>query len=399
MVVEVESTALSNRRRAPWWETVDADVTAQLQLDTVETLKNSAVVDVAVMGGGIAGLSAAASAASRGAHVVLLERAPTLGCGASGQNAGIVCVGVNMPLTSLEMDSDGAWLWSKTASLAEWLFTECSQPGTLLRGRKTGSLFLATSKTAARRLAGEVRARTDAKLKAELISPADVKRMSSGWLDVSSVVTAQLLPDEGRVNPLTLLAFLAQGARRHGAVLLGNAAISRHQEEPQSSGRSRWQITLENGMRISARSLIRCTGPIVDANSRIYALSFRLGLPEDFPVFQDAAPYTYYDYRSGDGFITVSGGRYGRAGASGSDEMYLRRMAAAARKWLPGITDDPDYRWAVDLNVKADMIPNLKPLSTSAPGVAVEGLGALGVLAGIALGRKAGADMVSLLAD
>ncbi|HEY9719327.1 MAG TPA: FAD-dependent oxidoreductase [Trichormus sp.] len=396
-VAALESAAVSHGRRAPWWETVDDTVAAHLQLPAVDGADLPKEVDVAVLGGGIAGLSAAAAAAARGAHVVLLDQGSALGTGASGQNAGIVCVGVNMPITSLAMDAHAAWLWEETARLADWLFEECQEPDTLLSGRKTGSLFLAKSKTAAKRLEGEVRSRREAKLKAELISAADAKRMSSDWIDVTGVHNAEYLPDEGRINPWTLLAFLAHNARHSGALLLGGASIVRYAEVQEQPGRKRWQIDLANGMKVAARSLIRCTGPIVGANSRIYALSFRLRLPEDFPVFQDAAPFTYYDYRSGDGFFTVSGGRYGRAGFAAPDESYWRRMTAAARQWLPGIAAEPDYRWAVDLNVTADMIPSLTRLGTSAPGVAVEGLGALGVLPGIALGRKAAADMVSSL--
>ncbi len=39
------------------------------------------------------------------------------------------------------------------------------------------------------------------------------------------------------------------------------------------------------------------------------------------------------------------------------------------------------------------MIPRLSPLGADATGVAIEGLGALGVLPGIVLGKRAGAAM------
>ena len=45
-------------------------------------------IDLLVLGGGIAGLSAAASAAQRGASVVLAEKAPAVG--GSGQYAGFL---------------------------------------------------------------------------------------------------------------------------------------------------------------------------------------------------------------------------------------------------------------------------------------------------------------------
>jgi hypothetical protein len=43
------------------------------------------------------------------------------------------------------------------------------------------------------------------------------------------------------------------------------------------------------------------------------------------------------------------------------------------------------------------MIPKLRVLGNVAPGVAIERLGALGVLPGIVLGRKAGGSIISQL--
>jgi hypothetical protein len=48
---------------------------------------------------------------------------------------------------------------------------------------------------------------------------------------------------------------------------------------------------------------------------------------------------------------------------------------------------------AVDLDSTADLLPHLRPLTKSAPGLAIEGLGALGVLPGMVLGQRAGTDL------
>ncbi len=58
---------------------------------------------------------------------------------------------------------------------------------------------------------------------------------------------------------------------------------------------------------------------------------------------------------------------------------------------------EPVFTWAVDLEVASDMVPALRMLGSKAPGVAIEGLGALGVLPGIVLGRQAGGSVVSRL--
>jgi len=46
-----------------------------------------------------------------------------------------------------------------------------------------------------------------------------------------------------------------------------------------------------------------------------------------------------------------------------------------------------------DLDSSADLLPHLRPLTKSAPGLVIEGVGALGVLPGIVLGRRAGHEL------
>jgi glycine/D-amino acid oxidase-like deaminating enzyme len=144
---------------------------------------------------------------------------------------------------------------------------------------------------------------------------------------------------------------------------------------------------------VKAKSLIIATGPIEEANARIYAISFAVDLPDNFPLFWDAAPFVYYDYRYGDGYLTVSGGRYGKAGVSKNDENYHRKMIEAARNWLPCLKNElPAYAWAVDLHVTNDMIPEINYFSNHLFGAKVAGLGALGVLPGMVLGARTGIE-------
>jgi glycine/D-amino acid oxidase-like deaminating enzyme len=379
----------------PWWQSVDQGTLAQLKLGTLTELRNDQF-DVAVIGGGIAGLSAARAAAELGASVIVLEKAPLLGLGASGQNAGIVCVGANLPLVQVKPGSPAFALWHQTAELAQELFERAKANDSLLRARKTGSLFLAKSATARHRLEKEVKLRQGAGLRAELISPDEAKLLCHNCLSTNGVHAAQYLPDEGRVQPLTLLATLAQDARACGATLCGMAEVCRREELAATKARSAWRITTKSGKILRARSVIVCTGPTVKPNARIFALAIKAQLPDDLPIFQDAAPFTYYDYRFGDGFLCVSGGRYGKPGPGPGDEQYWRKMAAAAGQWLPGLASRaPDYRWAVNLNVTPDMIPELKRSNSTAPAISVAGLGALGVLPGVALGRRAALKVVA----
>ena len=67
-------------------------------LDALRTLPDA--VDVAIVGGGICGLSAALSLAKRGVNAAVLE-AETLGWGASSRNGGMVLTGMKLPVPTL----------------------------------------------------------------------------------------------------------------------------------------------------------------------------------------------------------------------------------------------------------------------------------------------------------
>src|ERR1017187_7626420 len=57
-------------------------------------------VDVAVIGSGVTGLSAARTLAKRGVHTAVLE-AETFGWGASSRNGGMVLTGMKLPVPTL----------------------------------------------------------------------------------------------------------------------------------------------------------------------------------------------------------------------------------------------------------------------------------------------------------
>ncbi len=383
----------SARGAAPWRETLTPAVAAALALPSIETITTDAV-DVLVVGAGIAGLSAARAAAAAGARTLALEATPGIGYGATGRNAGIMSAGINMGLADLPPESPDRQMWPATTRELLALVEESAQPGALLSASLTGALSLAESPAAARRLAREARARQALGLRAELWTPAQVAERTGGRLETRGVVEAMWLPDEGRVQPLTLLARTAELARAAGVTLAGGARVAGWQARGSAKQGRHWVVRLEGGREISARGLIVATGPVPTANARIYAVACAIDLPDDFPLFWDAAPYTYCDYRPGPGYIVSSGGRYGQAGGSPREGAYYQRLARGMRRWLPELAQaTPTHAWAVDLDVTADLAPHLRTLEGGAAGVAVEGLGALGVLPGVILGRRAGEQM------
>jgi glycine/D-amino acid oxidase-like deaminating enzyme len=378
---------------APWAEDLSAEARAELVLPGIEALPET-TVDVAVIGAGVAGLSAALAAAQAGASVVVLEASDAIGQGATGRNAGILSAGINMGLVGAPPGEDGADMWPATTRELLALVDEAKRPDAILSASLTGALSLAESPTAARGLGREAQARVGLGLRAELWTPAQVAKATNGRLNTQGVVAALWLPDEGRIQPLTLLAHLARQARDARVVCAGGAFI-RSYETRLRNGMARWELAIGEQASITARALVVAVGPTAQPTARIYALALPAELPASFPLFWDAAPYTYMDFRPGAGYLTASGGRYAPPGGSVRDRVYHQRLADAARRWLPELAGrEPSRTWAVDLAVAHNMVPRLRPLGAdAAPGVAIEGLGALGVLPGIVLGKRAGAAM------
>ncbi|HEX9037075.1 MAG TPA: FAD-dependent oxidoreductase [Ktedonobacterales bacterium] len=379
---------------APWRASLDPAVERALALNDVATLTDNDF-DVIVIGAGVAGLSATVGAATAGARVLALDAAPTIGEGATGRNAGILSAGINMMLADLPNGSPHRAMWPATTRELLGLTEEATHHGSLLSATVTGAISLAETAAAARRLEREARARQALGLRAEIWTAEQVASHTHGRLAVQSVSAALWLPDEGRIQPLTLLARTAEKARAASGVLAGNATVARWEANGKRAA-IRWKVSLAQGRAFTARGLIIATGPVVAPTARIYAVAFAIDLPESFPLFWDAAPYTYCDYRPSTGALISSGGRYGRAGGSPQEGAYFQRLARGARHWLPELAAaTPTHAWAVDLDTAADLAPNARDLGAAAPGAAIEGLGALGVLPGIILGRDIGVRIAS----
>lgn len=379
--------------RAPWLDDIDQRVRSALALpDQPDSIAEA--YDIVVVGAGVTGLNAALGARSCGARVLVLEAAPTIGTGATGRNAGILSAGINMGLADLPEGSPDAEMWPATTRELQALAHEAHRPDTLLVASLTGAISLSETRTAARHLRQEAAARVNAGLHAQIWSPEQVAEATAGRLDTRTVVEALWLPDEGRIQPITLLAHLAENARSAGVLLIGNARVVNWEDNLTRNARSRWKLYLEDGTILEASGLLLATGPTNEATGRLYALSFHADLPDTFPLFWDSAPYTYCDFRPGQNRLTVSGGRYGKPGVARRDPSYHRRLAEAARHWLPELrSEQPTYAWAVDIAVASGMVPRTERLGSRTPGYAILGLGALGVLPGSILGRRAGEDL------
>jgi gamma-glutamylputrescine oxidase len=179
--------------------------------------------DVAVVGGGLAGLSAAIELLQRGFDVTLLE-AQTLGHGASGRNGGQALYGLACDITTIE-DQLGR-------EAARQVFAMSLEALALMRERigrfgidcdwRDGYLGVAVNARKARALRDEVDllgARYDHAL--TWIEPRDLLR----WIASPRYVAAAHDPRSGHLHPLKYTLGLARAAATLGVALHERSAV------------------------------------------------------------------------------------------------------------------------------------------------------------------------------
>ena len=197
-------------------------------------------VDVAVIGGGIIGCSAAAMLASRGANVVVVERT-SIGAGASGRNLGAVQHPFDPVLAPLYRES-----LSRYRALVD------GDGGFSIAARPAGLLLLTADADAAARQAARFR-REVPELEPQLLGPDEVVRAEPS---LASGPSAVRLATGFPIPPASATAAWARVAEQRGAeILIGQAAQPRVHDDRVVG------VDLADGSRISAGAVLVAAGP------------------------------------------------------------------------------------------------------------------------------------------
>ncbi|MEA2391019.1 MAG: glycine oxidase [Solirubrobacteraceae bacterium] len=172
-------------------------------------------VDVAVIGGGVIGLSVAWAALRRGLRVVVLERDAAPGAGASHVAAGMLAP------TSEAGRGEGALLelgLASAAGYADWCEELARASGGMDPGlRRCGALMVARDRDEAEALERELRFREASGLAVTRLRPTEARRREPAL--TSALRLALEAPDDHAVDPRSLLAALAAAVRRAGGEL------------------------------------------------------------------------------------------------------------------------------------------------------------------------------------
>ncbi|MDP3794968.1 MAG: FAD-dependent oxidoreductase [bacterium] len=362
------------------------------------TLAADRSVDVAVVGGGVAGLAAAQALTDAGLSVALVERA-FCGAGASGKSSGFITPDSELELSHLisTYGPDKAKkLWEFVLSGVELIRQNILKFGIECDYQVQDSLFVANSARGARQVAAEVAARQQlgyesrfydrSALPAVIGSPRYYGAVRyPGTFGITSYLYCQGLKEVLAARGVEVYEGTAATAVMPNRVVAGGYTIgARH-------------VVLAADWR--APELVRLRGAVYHAQTFL-GISGRLServLGRVFPgdrlmVWDTDLIYQYYRV-TGDGRLLIGGGdlvyTYAAREKHGARAM-ARKLEHYLQKHFPDVTMALEYLWPGLIGVSKDLLP----VAGAVDGVYVV-TGAAGLPWAAALGRYIAEKLVS----
>lgn len=230
-----------------------------------EPLKDSVVSDLAIIGGGYTGCSAALAAAENGLSVTLIDK--QIGFGGSGRNVGLVNSGLWLPPKKVEhiLGKDaGIKLNKSLSSVPDLVFKLIDKYNIDCNANRSGTLHCAHSHKGLKDIQNRYLQLTERGAELELLDRERAeKRIGS-----SKFYGALLNKKAGTINPLSYCQGLARAAHSHGASIYESTLATKIQ-----SSNNHWMVETSQGS-IKAKMLLIATNayqqPITGINSSEY---------------------------------------------------------------------------------------------------------------------------------
>jgi len=357
-------------------------------------LEGESVAEVAVVGGGFTGLSAALHLAEAGARTVLIESAEP-GFGASGRNGGQVIPGLKLDpeeLVELFGEERGERLAAYATGTADFVFDLIERHGIDCQATRGGWLQGAHTTRVLPAVESRVRQWQARGAPVRFLDKAEATRLSGA----QGYVGAYLDPRGGILNPLGYVRGLADAAIKAGASLHGATPATGLKPEGE-----RWRLTTPGGS-ILAEQVLLCTNGYTDGlwpgleRSIIPLFSYQVAtrplsgnlkssiMPEGHAL-SDTRRLLTYCRLDPEGRLVV-GGRGGFRDTS--DPRYFGAVVAALRRLFPNVGDQEfAFYWGGKVAITTSHLPHVAEL---APGVTA----ALGYNGrGVAMASATGAQL------
>jgi glycine/D-amino acid oxidase-like deaminating enzyme/nitrite reductase/ring-hydroxylating ferredoxin subunit len=314
--------------------------------------------DVAVLGGGIVGVTTALELAKAGADVVLLE-ARRVGCGASGYNTGKVSSLHGLVYRELVKrfgtETASAYAAANQAGLG-WIAANVESFGIECDFRRKPNLTYTETERGRGKIEAEAEAARAAGLAAELVG-------DTGELPVP-IAAAVRLADQAELHPLRYLHGIAAAAVAAGcAVHEHSRAVGVREGDP-------CRVETEAGVTLSADRVVLATHlPFLDRGlyfarthpERSYVVAARLrdSVPQGMYLSDESPSHSLRALPSPEGELLMVGGESHKTGQSDTRERY-----AALEAWTRERFEVAEivHRWATQDHIPADKLPFVGPL-------------------------------------
>lgn len=208
-------------------------------------------VDVAVIGGGYTGCSAALHLAREGAAVCLLEAA-TIGYGGSGRNAGLVNAGLWLEPDKVERAlgrRDGVRLNEVLAAGPELVFSLVDKYAIACEPTRTGTLHCAHANAGLDNLRERYRQHTQRGAPVDLLDAGETAARTGTRRYIGALIDHRA----GTVQPLAYVRGLARAAAEAGARLYERSAV-----QGMDFGDGGWTLNTAQGV-VRAQAIVLAT--------------------------------------------------------------------------------------------------------------------------------------------
>tara|TARA_B100000959_G_scaffold84701_1_gene90100 strand:+ start:4848 stop:6101 length:1254 start_codon:yes stop_codon:yes gene_type:complete len=213
-----------------------------------EPLQDSIVSDLAIIGGGYTGCSAALSAAESGLSVTLIDK--KIGFGGSGRNVGLVNSGLWLPPKKVENmlgKVAGIKLNQSLSSAPDLVFNLIDKYNIDCNANRSGTLHCAHSRKGFKDIQNRYQQLTERGAELDLLGPEEAwKRIGS-----SKFHGALLNKKAGTINPLSYCQGLARAAKSRGAKIFESSLATQIDYKNKL-----WSIHTEDGSVQSKMLLI-----------------------------------------------------------------------------------------------------------------------------------------------
>jgi glycine/D-amino acid oxidase-like deaminating enzyme/nitrite reductase/ring-hydroxylating ferredoxin subunit len=326
-------------------------------LPSFPALDQNLSADVAVVGGGITGLTLAALCAESGRRVVLLER-NHLGSGTTGRTTAHLTAALDLDFGSLVSrfgEEPARRVIASVMRAIDEIENGCAAAPKGCGFRRVPGFRFSEDPSAVSRLGEEAAVARKLGLEAARVDEVPLPFPCAGALRVEA---------QASFHPLAYLGALAERIVRAGG------QIFEHSPVVESTGEA---VSLASGPRVAAASVIEAThtplGIVSSIQTRVtawtsYVLAVRLERPLAHALFWDCAdPYHYVRTVEDDGSLILVGGEDHRTGRDPDPLARFAALEAWTRQRFP--VRALEARWSHELFEPADGLPYVGALPGS----------------------------------